>query len=145
MRETPDPLEEQLSALRPHEVSPELRRHIARRLTEVPRVPHRRRWWLAFAGGLAAACLAVVLLWRGGGVRVEPERVVRPQPAPPTSAKDVGPTLRAYQRALDRSPEELDALLDKDAGGGPELHPDLVRSGALMRSEVTLRDLLGEE
>jgi hypothetical protein len=145
MSAKPDPLEEELSALRPHEVSPELRRHIARRLGEVPRVPHRRLWRLALAGGLAAACLAVVLLWPGGGARVEPERVVRPQPAQPTPAEDAGPTLLAYERALDRSPEELDALLDKDAGGAPELHPDLVRSGAFMRSEAALRAILGEE
>jgi hypothetical protein len=145
MSANPDPLEEELSALRPYEVSPELRRHIARRLAEVPPAPRRRLWRLALAGGLAAACLGVVLLWRGGGARVEPERDVRLQPAPPASAQDAGPTLLAYERAMDRSPEELDALLDKDAGGAPELRPELVRCGPFMRSEAALRALLGEE
>jgi hypothetical protein len=144
MSAKPDPLEEQLSALRPHEVSPELRRHIARRLAEVPRVPHRRLWWLAFTGGLAASCLAVVLLWHGGGPRVEPKQAVRPEPAPPAPAEDAGPTLRAYERALDRSPEELDALLDQNTGVTPELRPELVRGRALTRSEAALQALLGE-
>jgi hypothetical protein len=87
----------------------------------------------------------MVLLWRGGGAQVEPERVVRPQPAPPNAIQTSGPTLLAYERALDRSPEELDALLDKDAAAAPELRPDVVRSGAFARSEATLRALLGED
>jgi hypothetical protein len=144
MSTTPDPLEGELAALRPYEISPGLRRQIARRLAGSAPAPFRWLWRFALAGGLAAACLTMVLVWRGGGVRMEPEQVVRPQPAPPVPGEDAGPTLLAYERALDRSPEALDALLDKDAGVVPEVRPDLVRSGAFTRSEAALHALLGE-
>jgi hypothetical protein len=145
MSETPDPLEAELSALRPHEVSPGLRQGVAQRLADVPPARLRRLWWLALAGGLAAASLVGVLLWWSAGKRVEPERFVRPQPAPRAPAEDSGPTLLAYERALAGSPEELDALLDKGAGGAPELDPELVRIGPFTRSDATLHALLGED
>ena len=141
MSEAPDPLEAELSALRPHEVSPGLRRGIAQRLAEAPRA--RRRWlgWLALAGGLAAACLAAVLFWWGNGRRVASRPiVVRPRPA---LVEDAEPTLLAYERALDRSLEELDALLDKHAGGTPQPAPELMRVGPLTRSDAELHALLG--
>jgi hypothetical protein len=61
MSTTPDPLEEELSALRPEELSPGFRRNLARRLAAVPPAPRPRRWWLALAGGLAAACVLAAL------------------------------------------------------------------------------------
>jgi hypothetical protein len=145
MSQAPDPLEAELSALRPHEVSPELRRRIARRLADVPPARVRGLRWLALAGGLAAAGLVVVLLWRAGGPRVEPKpTIVRTPPAPPLEVEDVGPMLLAYQRALARSPEDLDALLNQHAIGDPEPNPALVRLRACTRSEAELHALLGE-
>jgi hypothetical protein len=142
--EAPDPLEAELAALRPHEPSPELCRRVAERLADAPRVRLRRLGRLALAGGLAAACLAAVLFgWAAR--RGEPKPVFRPQPAPPAQVADNGPTLLAYERALARSPEELDALLDREAGApqgpGPEPRP----TSAFTRSDADLHDLLGDD
>jgi hypothetical protein len=145
MSEPPDPLEAELAALRPPEVSPELRRRIAQRLAGAPPTRPRRPVWLALAGGLAAACLAGILLGWGGGRRHEPGPNDRPQPAPPALVEDPGPTLLACERALARSPEELDALLDKDAGVAPGPQPEPVRIGAFGRSDLDLQALLGED
>jgi hypothetical protein len=145
MSEAPDPLEAELSALRPHEVSPGLRRRVAQRLTESPPTKHRRLWRLALAGGLAAACLAALLLgW--GGRRVEPVQPVVPRrPEPPVAVEDSEPTLLAYERALAHSSGELDALLNKHARVAPEPNPELGRIGAFTRSDATLHALLGED
>jgi hypothetical protein len=73
MNETPDPLEVELSALQPQELPPGLRQRIAERLAQgaampdcLPLVRKRGRdWWMriAIAGGLAAACVAALVLW----------------------------------------------------------------------------------
>jgi hypothetical protein len=144
MSEAPDPLEMELSALRPREVSPELRRRVAERLAESS--PARRRWlWrLALAGGLAAAVVAAALFgWRADrgdepapiAVVVEPDLVIEVQ--------GTFPTLIEYERALARSPEELDSLLKRDAGSAPT-NRELVSMFTVTRSDAQLRDLLGE-
>src|SRR5262249_31048950 len=103
-------------------------------------------WWFALAVGLAAACLAAVLLWWGSGRRAEPGPiVVRPRPRPPARVEDAEPTLLAYQRALARSPEALDALLHTNATAAPERNPASVRFPASTRSEAALHALLGED
>jgi hypothetical protein len=147
MSDAPDPLEAELSGLRPAELSPELRRRVGERLAEPPPAQSRRVWPIAVVGGLIAACVAVVVVRWGGGGGVEPAPVVVPPPPPaaPAEVEDSGPTLLAYQRALARSPEDLNALLDKEAGGSPEVNPELVRVGPLMRSDATLHALLGKD
>jgi hypothetical protein len=153
MSEAPDPLEAELSALRPQEISPELRRRVAQRLADAPpgRSPVRGGgvgWgrWLALAGGLAAACLAAILFWWAAGRRADPDSpVIQPQPAPPALAQDAEPTLLTYQRALARSPEALDALLSQQAPVAPETNPEPVRIRAFTRSDATLHALLGED
>ena len=150
MSEAPDPLEEELSALRPREISSGLRRRVAERLADPPHARRRIRR-LALAACLAAACLAAVLLrWGGRGPISDPAPVVvRPGPAPPDAVKaaedDPEPTLLAYELALSRSPEELDDLLARQAVGAPEPHPELTRIGAFTRSDAVLRTLLGED
>jgi hypothetical protein len=150
MTEAPDPLEAELSALRPHEVSPGLRRRVAERLGDPSRIG-RRTWRLALAGGLAAACLAAALFRWGGDHDTGPESmpvVVRPRPAPPVEVEaevdDSEPTLVVYERALARSPEALNALLAKRASLAPDPRPELARIGAFTRSDADLRTLLGE-
>jgi hypothetical protein len=87
MSEAPDPLEAELSAVRPQQVSPELRHRIAQRVNESPppavypqmatgleRTPSPSSysawlWRTAVAGCLAAACLVAFLLWREGRPR----------------------------------------------------------------------------
>ena len=150
MNEAPDPLEAELSALRPRDVSPGLRHRIAGRLADPP---HARRWgWpIALAAGLAAACLAAIVFRSGDGHGPAPQPepvVVQPRPTPPAVAEeddDPEPTLVTYERALARSPEALEALLDRRAAAAPEPHPELARIGAFTRSDAALRTLLGED
>jgi hypothetical protein len=142
MSDVPDPLEEELLSLRPHEPSPELRRGVAERLADASPVKLRRLWWLAVSGGLAAACLAAVLLWWGRGR--EEDHAPGPRPVPLAVIDDAPPTLLAYQRALAGSLEELDALLDRQAVTDVETNPDLVPAAVFSRSDAALHDLLGE-
>jgi hypothetical protein len=146
MSEPTDPFEAELSALRPREVSPDLRRRIAERLASPPPAPHRRVLRLAFAGGLAAACVAAVLLRWGAGANPEPGPIAdRPRPSSAAEASEAGPTLLAYQRALARSPEELTILLDKAAEASPASGPELGRIRAFTRSDAALHALLGDD
>jgi hypothetical protein len=144
MSEAPDPLETELSALRPREVSPELRRRVAERLAESS--PTRRRWmWrIAVTGGLAAAFVAAVLFpWRAGRRDDRAPVAVVDQPALAVVAKGTFPTLIEYERALARSPEELDSVLKRGADWAPP-NRELVSMFTVIRSDAQLRDLLGE-
>jgi hypothetical protein len=143
MNEEVDPFEAELLALRPLGVSPDLRRRVAERLAESPPGKPRRLWQVALAGGLAAACLAAAFYWWTSR-RVEPE-VVQPKPPLPVEAEDPPPSLQAYRLALARSPEELDALLDKQAVTTSETNPQLVQISAFTRSDATLHALLGDD
>jgi hypothetical protein len=141
-----DSLEAELSALRPREVSPRLRLRVAERLVDSPRSKRRRLWRMACAGGLAAACLTAVLFPWEGSQRIERKAIVGlPEPPLSVEVEDAGPTLMAYQQAFVRSPEALDALLDKDAMIAPEPNPELVRICDFTRSDAALRTLLGED
>jgi hypothetical protein len=149
MSEAPDPLEAELSALRPREVSPGLRRRVAERLGDPPR-SGRRTWRLALVVGLAAACLAVVLLRRGGDHGPGPGPgpiVIQPRPAPPVAPgiDDSEPTLVAYERALARSTEDLNTLLDEHVSRALERRPESARIGAFTCSDAELRTLLGDD
>jgi hypothetical protein len=104
MSEAPDPLEEELSALRPEAVSPGFRRHIARRLAEVPPAPRPRLWRLALAGGLAAACVLAALAWfnregkppgPGSGTGASARQVRPPAPNEPVRASEPAEARRA--------------------------------------------------
>lgn len=113
-----DPLETELAAFHPPGLSPEFRRRIDGRLSDQPRSrwPRRRPWTVALAACLAAACLAVVWLGRGGddgGGRVP--TVAAPPPGPQTAGDDPPPSVHAYRQALARSSEDLAALLDRHA------------------------------
>jgi hypothetical protein len=172
MSDKPDFLETELSALRPRAVSPELRRRIAEQLekresreaenralekrTASPRFgsPIFRRQ-LALGGSLAAAGL-LIYLWWGAGRGVDPQTSsVRTLPPPRVegthddvregAVNDSVPTLLAYQRALARSPEELEVLLDRHALAAPASDPELIRIGGLTRSDAALHTLLGDD
>jgi hypothetical protein len=146
MNEAPDPLEALLSALRPHEVSSELRQRVAMRLGDSAPKKRRRPWRIALAGGLAAACLAAVLFqWEGERAVETPPIAVLPRSAPPLTTVAPGFTILAYERALARSPEDLDALLTRDAAVALESNPELVRIRAFSQSNAELHALLGDE
>ena len=142
MSEAHDPLEAELSALRPHEVSPDLRRRVAERLGGSAPEKTRRSWVIALAGGLAA-CAAAVLLWWGWRNGQPQQTIVQP-PSAPTAAVEA-PTLQAYRLALARSPEDFDALLDRQAVSAPEPDPPLAGINAFTRSDAALHTLLGDD
>ena len=93
------------AALRPHEVSPDLRRRIADRLADPCRQDRDGGGGLALAGGLAAACLAAVLLPGEAAGASNRSTIVLVPPAPPVEVEDSGPTLLAYQRAWPDRPK----------------------------------------
>src|SRR4029077_13945844 len=117
MNETPDPLEAELSALRPHEVSPGLRRSVADRLAIADRlavgpkglspVRSRRLWRVALVGGLVAACVSAVLFRWGGGEALQP----KPFTAGPSSwlPLEVDNSGQRSRSVSGRSREELQA------------------------------------
>ena len=92
MTDPRDPLEAELEALRPHSASPELRRRLAAALTG--RSPWPRRL-LVVVGGLAAACLVAILLWRRGG---EPVPIPPPSPEVPVLAEDAAASVTPLRR-----------------------------------------------
>jgi hypothetical protein len=116
-------IEALLSALRPHEVSSGLRQRVAELLAvSSPPKKRRRPWRIALAASLAA-----VLFGWGGDRVVKPQPiVVRPRLAPPVMVVDSRFTILAYERALARSPEDLDTLLAKGTAVAPEFNPEQV-------------------
>jgi hypothetical protein len=148
MNEAQDPLERELAALRPQEATRELRQRIAdHRAMVLASRSRARRWSLAVASGLAAACVAaaVFLVWPSHQRVVPVGRVVETVPPPPAVEPDKSePTLLAYQRALARSPEDLDALLARDSVVASEHKPDHARISAFTRSDAELHSLLGD-
>ena len=144
MNETPDPLEAELRAFQPPEVSAELRRRIARRLAGSTAKKDRRLWRIALVGGLVAACLGGLFLAWGGRSAGNRPAVVGPLIAPPGRTEDALPSLRAYRQALARSPEDLDALLDRHAARASGPDPQLVRIRAFNRPDLEVRAFSGE-
>ena len=124
MNEPLDPLEAELKALRPLEVSSAMRGRVGESLADSPSLRVAKRWRqvrrLVLAGALAAACLmtvVVVVRW-GGGRGVEPPPIVvqpqsQPQPSPLVHVEVavLVPPLLTYQRALACSCEVLDAAI----------------------------------
>lgn len=156
MNEIPDPLEAELSALLPHDVSPGLRRRIAERLSEPAsiKLPRRGWQWLALNGGIAAAVLVAAVIWWGRGDDNSQPVIVGPhnatpvelaphvRPGTPAGTADWEPRLLTYQRALARSPEELDVLLSREARFAAEPSAQLVQFRAFTPSNVSLNALL---
>jgi hypothetical protein len=102
-------------------------------------------------GGLAAACLAAVVLRWGGDRGADkttitvPPRSAQTDVVKPAGAVEVSePALLAYHIALTRSPEELDALLNKHGTGARETNSDLVPIRAFIGSDPALHSLPGE-
>ena len=137
-----DPLEDELSALRPQPVSADLRRRVGERLSAPPS-SRRWLWGIAIAGVLVAGGLiAFVRPNRPEPAPPVPPAVVVPQPAPPES-ESPAPSVLAYRQALARSPEALDALLDQQAAGPSAAGP--VQVGMLTRSPGTINGFIGDD
>jgi hypothetical protein len=138
-----DPLENELAALRPRPVSPELRDRVAERL-KTPAPSRRWVWGSVLAGVLAGIGVIAVILPN----RKEPSLPVPPAvvpPPPPASAEPESPppSVLAYRRALARSPEALDALLDQQVAVQPDA--GLVPVGLFNRSPGTINGFIGDD
>lgn len=112
--------EERLRSLRPVAPTPDLERRISAGLDgKSAAAKPRIGAWLVAAGLMAATLVLCVALWRLGGP------AVAPRPAQPVKTvaliprreftADDPPTRAVYTAALMRSPETLDALMDKHA------------------------------
>jgi hypothetical protein len=149
MTESLDPLESELSALQPLELSPDSRRGLAERLADVDRIAEsgrlRRRWpWKGLlVGGLIAASVAVIL-FRSWGNRPEPSPIMPHQSTPSIAVANSGNSLMAYERAFARSPDDFAALLDRDAVLVAP-NPRLTRTHVFSLSDPEIHALLGEE
>jgi hypothetical protein len=149
MTESLDPLESELSALRPLDMSPDSRRELAERLAEVDRIVeterlHRRWPWKGLlVGGLIAASVAVIL-FRSWGNRPEPSPIVPNHSTPSIVVTNSGNSLMAYERAFARSPDEFAALLDRDAVLVAP-NPRLTQTHVFSWSDPEIHALLGEE
>ena len=143
MNERLDALEEELTALRPHEPSLELKQRIGSHLAPpLPVRPARRLVLVVVSGVIAAGLSLAILLGRVSHPWHEsPSWTPFPQT---TKASEVGhelPTLSTYQQALYESPEALDALLAKHAALTPMVSPHLAQIDVLFRSDADLRSL----
>jgi hypothetical protein len=151
-----DPLERELAALRPIEPSPQLRARLAQQLDEEARPasraqPLRGMAWLAAAGGALAASVAIYALFRGAdGPPTAPAPIDFRTESTTAAAFDAAlPSLWSYRRALDRSADDVDALLDRHARDSAEQTPASQRAGVaamsvFARSDSQLETLLGE-
>jgi hypothetical protein len=141
MNEHIDALEAELRGLRPHEPSPQLRQRIGERLDADAR-PVRRRWTLALAASLAAACVAAAVYLRRD--EVQPNAVAPPQEAVVSAFDDSMPSAWVYRRAMRQSAEELNALLARHASSSPVSHSRLASVSVLMRSDTEFDSMLGD-
>src|SRR5688572_25354778 len=122
MNDDHDPLEAELAALTPVPPSQNLKERLAERLSAAGPAPagwlsvaKRTTAGAALGAGLIAASLAMaLLLWQRSRPVGEAEPSVTFSPLPVAAAFDDSlPSVWAYRRALGRSVQELDALLDK--------------------------------
>ena len=138
-----DPLENELAALRPRPVSPELRDRVAERLN-APAPGRRWVWGVALVGVLlVVGVIAFIRPTRKEPTPPVPPAVV-PPPAPPTAEPESPPpSVLVYRRALARSPEALDALLDQQVAVQPDA--GLVPVGMFHRSPGTINGFIGDD
>jgi hypothetical protein len=105
MSEPLDPLEQELAGFQPRRASPELRQRIGERL----RAPGWTwRHWAVVVGTAAAAGIVVLLAWPA------PEPDTKLDSSSRVSTNDLQlapPTLAAYRRAFEQSPDTLEEML----------------------------------
>jgi hypothetical protein len=151
MSEPFDPLEDELRAIAPQELSPELKERIADWLA--PAIVVRPEGKFAkgairglIAIGVAAACtLALIFLWRGSERNITVEASGESLEPLLTNAFDEGlPSVWQYRSALNRSPNEFEALLDRHAGRPFDAEPSRTPIRGFGRFDTNFDTSLGE-
>jgi|GEM_PF-4739570 len=143
MIEGPDFLELELASLRPKPISDELRQRIENRLQPRRFQQPRRAAHPALASCVAAICLLAVVVcgsMNRYSASMSGNRSVRANDA----RYHAEPTLRSYQLAFCRSPDEFQRLLNQHISLTSTTTSSVVRVGAFTRSEATLATLLGD-
>ncbi len=127
MSEDFEELETELASLKPEQPSPRLKQRIADQIQDKSQstTPGWSLWArqivghpsarLAFAAGLAASALLAFMLRPQRQAIVADPPADMPQLAVAAAFDDSLPSVWNYQRALSRSPGELEALLEKHA------------------------------
>jgi hypothetical protein len=115
MNDQRDALEQELEAMTPCELSPDVRRRIGQSLIRDVQSNRNVRWWW---GGLVAAAACVAIAISGWRIRVSLD--TGPHQTVPGShylagAPTPNATLGSYKLAFARSPDRFDALLDQQA------------------------------
>ena len=114
MNDPQDALEQELEAMRPCELSPDVRRRIGQSLVRHRQPDRNVRWW--WGGLAAAACVAIAIsAWHMRLSRDTGNQTTVPQSRSLASAPLPDATLGSYKLAYARSPDRFDALLDRQA------------------------------
>jgi hypothetical protein len=145
-----DALETELAAMRPRKPSGKLKTRIAEQLTSAPprsiqTPPHGVQRRVAIIGGLAAACLAAIVIWR--------ELIPAMENGPPQASHDLlvarafdsgSPSVWSYRKALTQSSESLAELFDQHSAQEPGSNARHVPVHAFARLDSNINDLFGE-
>lgn len=115
MNEPNDPLESELAALRPRDVSDELRQKLAQRLAGPSPLPTKWKSRIALISALAAVVLLAIGLFWKPPPRNNLDTNIASNDMPPVFLNHGAPTLLAYSRVLAQSPDEMETLLSKHA------------------------------
>jgi hypothetical protein len=111
MSDERDPLEEELAGFRPQPVSPELRERIGQQLAYT----RRARFRIRFAVGALTALAAASVFWLALPTASPPAPVRQRLVAREEQNQELPPTLAVYRQALDRSPDAMEQLMDRQA------------------------------
>lgn len=150
MNDDLDPLESELTALQPVEISDGLRQNISRRLAEIERAPHAavprsHRWWPAAVASLVVAASVALIAFPRFDSQPHPTVINVGPPTPSPAFDNVANTLLSYERALARSPDEFEALLVKNARSAAPSNGDGAALSVLSWSDPKTQAFLGEE
>ena len=140
-------LEQELAWFRPAPPSPELREHVAAKLSVVIQpVVTRRRNRFVFALSVAGGVLAVLIgvFWRSIESMPLPTRPELSEPSLATAMDEELPSVWAYRAVLGESPEALHELLDKHVDRSTKSESSSIPDAIFARFERESEILTGE-
>jgi hypothetical protein len=126
MNEPLSQIEQELAALQPAQISPELEQRIEKRIAEgkvavsLLSSPSAKRWVGLVVGAIAASIVVMLIAWRLNDDGPSGAPIVQQQQRsePRIESQQERPTLIALDRALATSGETLEKLLDDHARSG---------------------------